>query len=39
MGDFYFQRVPILVDDSFEGARNQPFFLNLFVAMQFGKRW
>ena len=39
MGDFYFQRVPILVDDSFEGARNQPFFLNLFVSMQFGKRW
>ena len=39
MGDFYFQRVPILVDDSFEGARNQPFFLNLFVAFQFGKRW
>ena len=39
MGDFYFKKVPILVDDSFPGAKNQPFFLNLFVAMQLGKRW
>jgi len=39
MGDFYFKRIPILVEDSFAGARNQPFFLNLYVSMQLGKRW
>jgi len=39
MGDFYFKKVPILVEDSFEGARNQPFFINLYVSMQLGKRW
>lgn len=39
MGDFYFKNVPILIDDSFEGASNRPFFLNLYVAMQLGKRW
>ena len=39
MGDFYMKKVPILVEDSFEGAKNQPFFLNLYVSMQLGKRW
>jgi len=37
MGDFYYKKVPILVEQ--EGVRNQAFFLNLFVSMQLGKRW
>ncbi len=38
MGDFYFKRAPILVDDFLEGVQNRQFFINLFVSLQLGKR-
>lgn len=38
MGDFYFQRADILVDDALEGVQNRQFFINLFVSLQLGKR-
>ncbi len=34
MVDFYFKKLPILVSDD-----NRPFFINLYVTLQFGKRW
>jgi len=57
MADFYFQKIPIMVDEaSFEvdrdvnnqpiifdivpqDVRNRPFFINLYVSLQLGKRW
>lgn len=36
MADLYFRQVPIMVD--LPGVENSPFFLNLFVNLQFGKR-
>lgn len=37
MGDVFFQNVPIMADVN--GAENRPFFLNLFISLQLGKRW
>ena len=37
MGDIFFKNVPILAD--VEGAENRPFFINLFISLQLGKRW
>jgi hypothetical protein len=36
MLDLYFRDVPIMVDQP--GIENRPFFLNLFINLQFGKR-
>ena len=36
MLDLYFQKVPIMVDQP--EVENRPFFLNLFINLQFGKR-
>ncbi len=33
MMDFYFSSIPLMVDQS-----SKPFFLNLYVSLQFGKR-
>lgn len=37
MGDVFFQNVPIMAP--VDGAENRPFFLNLFISLQLGKRW
>ena len=40
MIDFYFQRVPIMVESPLvENTENRPYFINLFVNLQLGKRW
>ncbi|MEM8907273.1 MAG: hypothetical protein AAGD05_05450, partial [Bacteroidota bacterium] len=40
MIDAYFQRVPLMVDnDEIENAENRPFFINLYLTLQLGKRW
>jgi hypothetical protein len=36
MADVYFQKVPIMVEVA--NVENRPFFLNLFLNLQFGKR-
>jgi len=38
MVDFYFQNVPIMVETSPDSNLNQPFFVNVFLNFQFGKR-
>lgn len=37
MADIYIREVPILADVEF--AENRPFFINLFINLQLGKRW
>ena len=37
MADFYFSEIPILVES--ENVSNQVLFLNLYISLQFGKRW
>ncbi|MEM9921725.1 MAG: hypothetical protein AAF990_26720 [Bacteroidota bacterium] len=37
MGDIFLQKVPIMAD--VDGAENRPFFINLFISLQLGKRW
>ena len=40
MVDAYFNKVPIMVDSDFvENAENRSLFLNLYINLQFGKRW
>ena len=40
MVDFYFQRVPIMVESALvENTENQSLFINLFINLQLGKRW
>ena len=40
MVDFYFQKVPILVDSPIlENTENHSVFINLFINLQLGKRW
>jgi len=40
MVDFYFKRVPIMVESPrVENAENTPIFINLFLNLQLGKRW
>ena len=34
MADVYFKKVPLMVSEE-----NRPFFINLFIALQLGKRW
>ncbi len=39
MGDFFFSKVPIMVEiDSAEKPENRPFFINLYLTLQLGKR-
>ena len=38
MGDFYLKKADILIEEALEGAKNRQFFINLFVALQLGKR-
>ena len=39
MFDFYFKKVPIMVENDVIDAENRPFFINLFINLQLGKRW
>lgn len=39
MADFYYKKIPIMVENSAEGVKNRPFFINLYVSLQLGKRW
>ncbi|MEN0007016.1 MAG: hypothetical protein AAF798_22890 [Bacteroidota bacterium] len=40
MVDFYFQNVPIMVESpEVPNVENRPFFVNLFVSLQLGKRY
>ena len=36
MGDFFIKKVPLMVETDL--VRNKPYFINLFVNLQFGKR-
>ncbi len=39
MLDFYFKKVPIMVESPLvDNTENRPFFLNLYIALQLGKR-
>ncbi|MEM8523870.1 MAG: hypothetical protein AAGG68_04460 [Bacteroidota bacterium] len=38
MVDFYFQNIPIMVETTPDSNLNQPFFVNIFLNFQFGKR-
>jgi len=36
----YFKKVPIMVEtDEINNAENRPFFINLYLTLQLGKRW
>jgi len=37
MFDVYTQKIPLLIPA--EGNENKPYFLNLYLTLQFGKRW
>ncbi len=40
MFDVYFKKVPLMVDNSeIQNAENRPFFINLYLNLQLGKRW
>lgn len=40
MVDAYFKKVPLMVEnDVIENAENRPFFINLYLTLQLGKRW
>ena len=39
MADFYFRKMPILVENDVIDSENRPFFINLYLTLQFGKRW
>lgn len=40
MVDFYFKKIPLMVEDpAIGGVENRPFFVNLFLNFQLGKRW
>lgn len=40
MLDVYFSKVPLMVEnDSNQNVENQPFFLNLYINFELGKRW
>ncbi|MEL6925129.1 MAG: hypothetical protein AAFO94_13865, partial [Bacteroidota bacterium] len=39
MADFYFRKMPIMVENELIDAENRPFFINLYLTLQFGKRW
>ncbi len=37
MVDAFFKKIPIMVD--VQNAENRPFFINLYISLQLGKRW
>ncbi len=37
MVDVFFKKIPIMVD--VQNAENRPFFINLYISLQLGKRW
>ena len=37
MVDVFFKKIPIMVDVTY--AENRPFFINLYLSLQLGKRW
>ena len=37
MVDAFFKKIPIMVDVPY--AENRPFFINLYLSLQLGKRW
>jgi hypothetical protein len=40
MVDYYFSRVPIMVDSPLvDNAENKAVFINLYLNLQLGKRW
>lgn len=40
MADFYLKNVPIMVEsDLINNSENRPFFINLYLNLQLGKRW
>jgi hypothetical protein len=39
MVDFYFKKVPIMVETANGDIENSPLFINLFINIQLGKRW
>ncbi len=40
MLDFYFQKVPIMVEsEQVPNVENRPLFINLYINLQLGKRW
>lgn len=39
MVDFYFKKVPIMVETATGDIENSPLFINLFINVQLGKRW
>lgn len=39
MGDIYFKKIPIMVENAATQTENRPFFINLYLNLQFGKRW
>lgn len=40
MVDFYFKKIPIMVEsDRLNNIENQPYFFNLYLNLQLGKRW
>ena len=38
MVDAFFKKIPVMVDDV-PYAENRPFFINLYISLQLGKRW
>ena len=40
MIDFYFDNIPIMVESAeVQNVENRPLFINLYLNLQFGKRW
>jgi len=40
MVDAFFKKVPIMVENpEIQNAENRPFFVNLYITLQLGKRW
>lgn len=40
MFDFYFDKIPIMVESTeVQNVENRPLFINLYLNLQFGKRW
>jgi len=40
MLDFYFKKIPLMVESpQIENVENKPFFINLYLNLQLGKRW
>ncbi len=39
MMDFFFQEPQVMIETEGSGVNNSPLFLNLYINLQFGKRW